>query len=134
MPVSNFQDKAISIISAEKTEWSGGRAGVKGTIYTIKLRKKNNIIIKTLMAEGNKIPFSQNISGGAIVIQGSFQYKNNNEANVEDLPAGSSIESTKKTTNFKDSWIEYTLEKSNRSHRISIPKFTSVETYEELAP
>lgn len=134
MPVSNFQDKEVSVISAEKTEWSGGRAGVKGIMYTIKLRKKNNVIIKSLMAEGNKIPFSQNISGDVIVIQGSFQYKNNNEANVEDLPVGSSIGSTKKTVNLKDSWIEYTLEKSNISHRISIPKFTSVETYEELAP
>ncbi|WP_129054309.1 MULTISPECIES: hypothetical protein [unclassified Chryseobacterium] len=40
MPVSNFQDKSVSVISAEKTEWFGGRAGVKGVMYTVKLRKK----------------------------------------------------------------------------------------------
>ena len=134
MPVSNFQDQSVSIISAEKTEWSGGRAGVKGMMYTVKLSKKNNVVIQSLMAEGNKISFSQNISGNSIIIQGSLQYKNNNDANVEDLPAGASVESSRLKANFKESWIEYTLKNSNKSYRISIPKFISVEMKEELAP
>lgn len=134
MPVSNFQDKAVTIISAEKTEWSGGRAGVKGIMYSIKLKKKNNVIIKSLMAEGNKLPFSQNTLGNVIVIQGNLQYKNNNDANVEDLPEGASAESTEKKVDLTVSWIEYTLINSDKTYRISIPKFTSVETQEELAP
>lgn len=134
MPVSNFQDRSVSIISAEKTEWFGGRAGIKGVIYTVKLSKRNNVVIKSLMVEGNKISFSQSISGNSIVIQGSLQYKNNTDANVEDLPAGASVESTRVKTNFKESWIEYTLKNPNKSYRISIPKFTSVEMKEELAP
>lgn len=134
MPVSNFQDQSVSVISAEKTEWSGGRAGVKGMMYTVKLRKKDNVVIKSLMAEGSKISFSQTILGNNIVIQGSLQYKNNSEANVEDLPAGASTESTRNKANLKESWIEYTLKNSNKSYRISIPKFNLIETQEELAP
>jgi hypothetical protein len=38
--------KNISVISAEKTEWVGGRAGVKGIMYTVKLKKK---IIRLLL-------------------------------------------------------------------------------------
>lgn len=134
MPVSNFQDKSVSVISAEKTEWFGGRAGVKGVMYTVKLRKKNNVVIKSFMAEGTKISFSQNISGNIIVIQGSLQHKSNNDVNAEDLPVGASAESVNQNTNPKENWIEYTLKNSNVFRRISIPKFTSVETQEELAP
>ncbi|RXM52514.1 hypothetical protein BOQ64_06520 [Chryseobacterium sp. CH25] len=86
------------------------------------------------MAEGTKISFSQNISGNIIVIQGSLQHKNNNDVNAEDLPVGAPAESVNQNTNPKENWIEYTLKNSNVSRRISIPKFTSVETQEELAP
>lgn len=134
MPVSNFQDQSVSVISAEKKEWFGGRAGVKGVMYTVKLRKKNNVVIKSFMAEGTKISFSQNISGNIIVIQGSLQHKNSNDVNAEDLPVGAPAESVNQNTNPKENWIEYTLKNSNVSRRISIPKFTSVETQEELAP
>lgn len=134
MPVSNFQDKSVSLLSAERTVWSGGRAGVKGIIYTVKLSAKNNVIVQNLMAEGSKVPFSQNTSGNVIVIQGSLQYKNSHDINVEDLPVGGSAESTGKKANLKESWVEYTLKNSNKSYRISIPKFSSVETKEELAP
>jgi hypothetical protein len=44
MPVSSFQDKTISVISAEKTEWAGGRAGVKGIMYTINLKEKKILL------------------------------------------------------------------------------------------
>lgn len=135
MPVSGFsQDNPVSIISAEKKEWSGGRSGVKGVIYTIQLKTKNNISIKSLKAEGHMIPFTRNILGKIIVIQGSFQYKNNNDATVEDMPTGASTENLKQNVNLKESWIEYTLKNSNASQRISISKFNSIETHEELVP
>ncbi|WP_419488782.1 hypothetical protein [Chryseobacterium bernardetii] len=133
MPVSNFQDKSVSVLSAEKTEWSGGRAGVKGIIYTVKLKAKKDIIIKSLLAEGSKIPFSQNTAGNIIVVQGNLQYKNNN-ANIEDLPSGAPVENARNKADLKESWVEYTLKSSGKSYKISIPKFVLVETQEELAP
>lgn len=135
MPVSGFSQKnPVSIVSAEKKEWSGGRSGAKGVIYTIQLKTKNNISIKSLKAEGHMIPFTQNIAGKIIVVQGNFQYKNNNDATVEDMPAGASTEKRKQNVGLQESWIEYTVKNSNTSHRISISKFTSIETHEELVP
>ncbi len=133
MPVSNFQDKSVSVLSAEKTEWSGGRAGVKGIIYTVKLKAKKDIIIKSLLAEGSKIPFSQNTAENIIVVQGNLQYKNNN-ANIEDLPSGAPVENARNKADLKESWVEYTLKSSGKSYKINIPKFVLVETQEELAP
>ncbi|MDM1554366.1 MULTISPECIES: hypothetical protein [Chryseobacterium] len=136
MPVSDFsQDKSVSVISAEKMKWSGGRAGVKGIIYTIKLKKKDNITIKSLKAEGSIVPFSQSTSGKIIIIQGTLQNRNSGiEATVEDIKAGAPIEPAKQNNNLKESWIEYTLQKSNISRRINIPQFTSVKSEEELIP
>ncbi len=135
MPVSDFsQGRPVVIISAEKTDWSGGQAGVKGTMYTVKLKKKDNVIIKSLMAEGKIIPFSQNSSGNIVTIKGNLQHPNNREATIEDLPAGASVESSGKNINSKGSWLEYTLKDTNISHKVSISGFISVETHEEPAP
>lgn len=131
MPVSSlYQDNTVSVISAEKTVWAGGRAGVKGSMYTIKFKKKNTaaITIKTLRAEGNTIPFSQDQSGNTIIVKGNFQYKNEEESKVADMPEGVSTSAPNvQNPNPKDSWIEYTIKGSAASHRINIPKFTSVQ-------
>lgn len=139
MPVSSlYQDKAISVISAEKTEWTGGRSGVKGIMYTVKFKKNNNSIVtvKTLRAEGNTIPFSQDNAENTIIVRGNLQYKNEDETKMADqVPAGKSDEipvSPKK--NPKDNWIEYNVQGSQTLHRINISKFATVNFSGEPAP
>jgi hypothetical protein len=139
MPVSSlYQDKTVSVISAEKTEWTGGRAGVRGVVYTIKLRKQSNstITVKTLRAEGNTIPFAQSYAGNIITVKGSLTNKNNEENTlIEDTPAGAPIEKpASQKLNPKDNWIEYTIKGSETLYKISISKFTAVESAEEPAP
>ncbi|PTT41412.1 hypothetical protein DBR28_04140 [Chryseobacterium sp. HMWF028] len=139
MPVSSlYQDKTVSVISAEKTEWVGGRAGVRGAVYTIKLRKKNNsvITVKTLRAEGNTISFVQSDTGNIITVRGNLSYKNNEENTViDDTPAGVPIEKpVSQKFSPKDNWIEYTIKGSHTLYKINISKFTTVESSEEPAP
>lgn len=139
MPVSSlYQDKTLSVISAEKTEWIGGRAGVRGVVYTVKLKKKISsvITVKTLRVEGNTIPFVQNNSGNTITVRGNLPYKNNEDTKVlEDAPAGSPMENqVSQKLNPKDNWIQYTIKGSQTLYKINIPKFISVESSEEPAP
>jgi len=138
-PVSSlYQDKTLSVISAEKTGWIGGRAGVRGAVYTLKLKKKNNsvIIVKTFMAEGNTISFVQSNTGNIITVRGSFTYKNNEDAiTVDNFPAGAPVQnSASQKTNPKDNWIQYTIKGSPTLYKVSISKFTSVERTEEPNP
>ena len=136
MPVSSlYQDKTVSVISAERREWVGGRAGVRGIMYTVKLKNKNNSIItvKTLRAEGNTIPFVQNNTGDIITIRGNLPYKNNEIIKV--FKAGAPAENpVPQKLNPKDNWIEYTVKGSETLHKINILKFTSVESSGELVP
>lgn len=139
MPVSSlYQDKAISVISAEKTEWAGGRSGVKGIMYTVKVKKNNNSIVtvKTLRAEGNTIPFSQDNAGNTIMVRGNLQYKNEDETKMADqVPAGKPDENPVfQKINPKDNWIEYNVQGSQTLHRINISKFTAVNFSGEPAP
>ncbi|WP_426476055.1 hypothetical protein ACP3T3_11695 [Chryseobacterium sp. CBSDS_008] len=139
MPVSSlYQDKTVSVISAEKTEWVGGRAGVRGIMYTIKLKKKNNsiLMVKTLTAEGNTVSFVQNNTGNVITIRGNLQYKNDQDADIIDhMPAGAPVENTvSQKLDPKDNWIAYTVKGSETLHKINISKFTSVERSGELVP
>ncbi|WP_126652404.1 hypothetical protein [Chryseobacterium aureum] len=139
MPVSSlYQDKTVSVISAEKTEWTGGRAGVRGAVYTLKLKKKTNsvITVKTFMAEGNTISFVQSNTGNAITVRGSLSYKNNEDAvTVDNFPAGAPVENpASQKTNPKDNWIQYTIKGSPTLYKVSISKFTAVESSEEPAP
>jgi len=134
-PVSSvYQDKNISMISAEKTEWVGGRAGVRGIMYTIKLKKKNNqiITVKTLRAEGNTIPFVQNNSESIIVIRGNLQFNNTENNSVVDKIT--TEKSTSQTLNPKDNRIEYTLKDSKKIYKIKISEFVLIEPVGELIP
>ena len=138
MPVSSlYQDQTISVISAEKTAWAGGRAGVRGIMYTIKLKKKNNsiVIIKTLRAEGNTIPFSQDYSGNIITIKGNFQYKNDQANRMADISERVSTKTSDvQNLDPKDNWIEYTIKGSVTSYKVNIPKFTSVQPAGDSIP
>lgn len=134
-PVSSvYQEKNISVISAEKTEWVGGRAGVRGIMYTIKLKKKNNqvITVKTLHAEGNTIPFVQNNSEGIIVIRGNLQLNNTEDTAV--LGRITTDKSLSQTLHPKDNWIEYAVKDSKKTYKINISKFVLVEPAGELVP
>lgn len=122
------------MISAEKTEWVGGRAGVRGIMYTIKLKKKNNqiITVKTLRAEGNTIPFVQNNSESIIVIRGNLQFNNTENNSVVDKIT--TEKSTSQTLNPKDNRIEYTLKDSKKIYKIKISEFVLIEPVGELIP
>lgn len=139
MPVSSlYQDKTVSVISAEKKEWIGGRAGVKGVIYTVKLKKKNkssSITVKSLKAEGNTIPFVQNNIDSIIIISGNLPHENDDIKTADQMPAGAPIDNpVPQKLNPKDNWIEYTVKGSQILHRIGFQKFVSVESSEEPAP
>ncbi|WP_313001856.1 hypothetical protein [Chryseobacterium gleum] len=139
MPVSSLsQDKTVSVISAEKKEWIGGRAGVRGAVYTVKMKKKNNsvITVKTFRAEGNTIPFVQNNAGSIITVIGNLPYKNDEDIKAADqMPVGSPVEnSVSQKLNPKDNWIEYTVKGSQVLHKINFERFISIETSEEPAP
>ena len=139
MPVSSLsQDKTVSVISAEKSEWIGGRAGVRGAVYTVKLKKKNNsvVTVKAFRAEGNTIPFIQNNTDGTIIIRGNLAYKNNDDIKTANqMPDGAPVENpVLQKLNPKDNWIEYTIKGSQTLYKINISKFTSVELSEEPAP
>ncbi|WNI39132.1 hypothetical protein [Chryseobacterium sp. SG20098] len=139
MPVSSlYQDKKVSVISAEKSEWIGGRAGVRGAVYIVKLKKNNNsvITVKAFRAEGNTIPFVQNNSGSTIIIRGNLPYKNGVDTKTADqMQAGVPVEnSVPQKLNPKDNWIEYTVQGSQVPYKINISKFTFVVSSEEPAP
>jgi len=139
MPVSSLsQDKTVSVISAEKSEWIGGRAGVRGAVYTVKLKKKNNsvVTVKAFRAEGNTIPFIQNNTGSTIIIRGNLAYKNNEDLKTADqMPGGAPVENTvPQKLDPKDNWIEYTIKGSQTLYKINISKFTPAESSEEPAP
>ncbi|UMQ44090.1 hypothetical protein MKS83_10375 [Chryseobacterium sp. Y16C] len=134
-PVSSvYQEKNISVISAEKTEWVGGRAGVRGIMYTVKLKKKNNqvIAVKTLHAEGNTISFVQSNSEGIIVIRGNLQLNNTEDNAFADKIT--TEKSTSPTLNPKDNWIEYIVKDSKKLYKINISKFILIEPVGELIP
>lgn len=103
-----FSENPVSIVSAEKRMVRWKIWCQRGYIYHT-TEDKNNISIKSLKAEGHMIPFTQNIAGKIIVVQGNFQYKNNNDATVEDMPAGASTEKRKQNVGLQESWIEYTV-------------------------
>jgi hypothetical protein len=139
-PVSSlYQDNRVSLVSAEKTEWFGGRSGVKGATYTIKLKVKTKdiITVKSFRAEGNTVSFSQYISGSTLTVKGSYQYKNKEDnATADNMPTGSPVENTdsKNEINPKDSWIEYMVKNSKTLYKVKISKFVSVESADELIP
>lgn len=133
-PVSSLYQGKISLVSAEKTDWFGGRPGVKGTVYTIRLKLKNNkdlFTVKSLRAEGNTINFTQTNSGNMITVKGNLQSTHELE-NFGDPLSKSSSENPK--LNPKDNWIEYTTKDSKKAYKITIPKFVSVEPVGELIP
>ncbi|WP_428070375.1 hypothetical protein [Chryseobacterium gambrini] len=137
-PVSSLYKDDLTLVSAEKTEWFGGRSGVKGTLYTVALKLKNTkdrIAVKSFKAEGNTVSFTQSLSGNIITVKGNFQ--NPDEINnLEYSPAGSTAVKSEKalTTNPKENRIEYTLNDSKKIYKINIPKFTLVQPEGELIP
>ncbi|AZA52206.1 hypothetical protein [Chryseobacterium sp. G0201] len=137
-PISSLYQGKVSLISAEKTEWFGGRDRVKGMIYTLKLKIKNNkdiIAVKSLKAEGNTISFTQSNSGNMIIVKGNFQSTDQAD-NFENIPSGSSVENREPSQklNLKENWIEYAVKGSKKLYKINIPKFISVEPTGDLIP
>ncbi|PKF74560.1 hypothetical protein CW752_08650 [Chryseobacterium sp. PMSZPI] len=138
-PVSSlYQNEKIAVISAEKHQWTGGRAGVKGMMYIVKLKKKSNdsITIKTLWAEGHNVSFRQSDAGNTITIIGNLPYKNTAEdATFENTQVGAPVEkSVSLKIDPKDNWIEYTVKGSKVSNKINISKFTSAKSSGDFFP
>lgn len=137
-PVSSFYQGNVTLVSAEKTEWFGGRPGVRGTSYTVALKlkdSKDRITVKSFKAEGNTVSFIQSVSGNTMTVRGNFQ-KQDEINTIEYSPSGSTVvkPETKASTNPKENWIEYTVKDSDKSYKINIPKFTLVEPEGELIP
>lgn len=137
-PVSSLYQDRVILVSAEKKDWFGGRPGVRGTVYTVILKSKNNkdnIRVTSLKAEGNTINFTQTNSGNLITIKGNLQSTDQAD-NFENKPSGTSVESPKKSLipDSKDNWIEYTANNSKKIHRIYISGFVSAEPEGELIP
>ncbi|WP_375180906.1 hypothetical protein [Chryseobacterium sp.] len=137
-PVSSFYQGNVTLVSAEKTEWSGGRPGVRGILYTVALKLKNSkdrITVKSFKAEGNVLKFAQSVSGNTITVKGNLQ-KPDEINNLEYSPSGSAVVKSEKTISSdpKENWIEYTVKDSDKSYKINIPKFTLVEPEGELIP
>lgn len=134
-PVSSLYQDRVILVSAEKTDWFGGRPGVRGTVYTVTLQSKNNISIKSLKAEGNTINFTQTNSGNTITVKGNLQSTDQAD-NFENVPSGSPVENHKPSLvlNPKDNWIEYTTKNSKKIYKINILKFVSAEPEGELIP
>lgn len=137
-PVSSLYQDKVSLVSAEKTDWFGGRPGIKGTVYTIKLKLKNHkdlITVKSLKAEGNIINFTQTNSGNMVTVRGNLQTSHQLE-NFGDTPSGLSAENSKESLkqNPKDNWIEYTTKDSKKIYKINIPEFVLVEPVGDLIP
>ena len=137
-PVSSRCQNGLSVAAAEKTEWFGGRPGVRGTSYEVVLKLKNSrdtITVKSFKAEGNTISFTQSISGNSITVRGNYQ-KPDEINTIEYSPSAPSVEKSEKLTisNPTDNWLEYTVNGSKKSYKIIIPTFYSVEPEEELIP
>ncbi|GAA4149685.1 hypothetical protein GCM10022217_01940 [Chryseobacterium ginsenosidimutans] len=137
-PVSSLYQDRVIVVSAQKTDWFGGRPGVRGTVYTVTLKPKNsrdNISVTSLKAEGNTISFTQTNSGNMITIKGNLQSTDQAD-NFENAPSGSTVENPKQSLILdpKDNWIVYTINNSKKTYKINIPKFVSVEPEGELIP
>ncbi|WBX99013.1 hypothetical protein [Chryseobacterium gambrini] len=137
-PVSSFYQGNVTLVSAEKSEWFGGRPGVRGTMYTAVLKLKNSkdrITVISFKAEGNTVSFTQSVSGNTITVKGNFQ-KQDEINTIEYSPSGSTVVKSeiKTSLNPKENWIEYTVKDSKKIYKINIPKFTLVEPEGELIP
>lgn len=134
-PVSSFSQTKVSLISAEKNNWYGGREGIKGITYSVKLKLKNKkdiITIKSFKAEGNIVSFRQAISGDVVTVIGTLQTHHTSEI-FADKPSVNVEESSPKLSP-KDNRIEFVTNNSKKTYSLNIPEFTSVEPAEELIP
>jgi hypothetical protein len=134
-PVSSLDQGRAALVSAEKSEWFGGRPGVRGILYTAVLKSKNSkdhITVKTFRAEGNTISFRQTGSGNAVGVKGNFQVTG--ETGDFTYPSSGPPAEKPVHLNPKDNWIEYSINDSERKYRMMIPEFTSVEPEGELIP
>ncbi|KAA0127361.1 hypothetical protein FY557_13380 [Chryseobacterium sp. SN22] len=134
-PVSSYQNNRVTLVSAEKSAWSGGRPGIRGILYTVALKSENSkdhITVKTFRAEGNTVSFRQIGSGNTASVKGNFQMAD--ETNNFTYPSSGVPAEKPVILNQKDSWIEYTLNDSGKKYRIVIPEFTTVEPEGELIP
>ncbi|WP_294197964.1 hypothetical protein [Chryseobacterium endophyticum] len=137
-PVSSVYQDDVTLISAQKSEWFGGRPGIRGAMYTVILKPKNSkdyIKVKSFKAEGNTVPFTQTNSGNVVTVKGNFQITDKTDM-PDYSPPGSSVKRPEKqsNTNPKENWIEYLINNSKRKYRIMIPKFNSIEPEGELIP
>ncbi len=137
-PVSSLDQGNVTLISAEKSEWFGGRPGVRGIVYTVSLKpqnRKDHIQVKALKAEGNAISFTQAGSGNGITVKGNLLITD--KTNAPDYsPPGSSVNVPEQSHNInpKDNWIEYQINDSKKKYRIMIPGFAAIEPEGELIP
>ena len=134
-PVSSLSQNKVSLISAEKNNWYGGREGLKGFTYSVKLRlkgKKDIITIKSFKAEGNIISFRQSSSEDIITVTGTLQTHHKTEDFADKLSLYKEEVSPK--LNPKDNKIEFVTNNSKKTYSLNIPEFTSVEPVEELIP
>lgn len=137
-PVSSLHQGRVALVSAEKSEWSGGRPGIKGAVYTVVLKPENSkdqITVTSFKAEGHPVSFIQSRAGNSVTVRGSFQITDETDG-PDYSPSGSSAEKPRPSPHRdpKDNRIEYTLKGSGKIDQLIIPAFTPAEPEEELIP
>lgn len=126
-PVSQKQN--FSIISALQTYWSGGREGVKGSHYVIRLknRQSDSFLFKSLVINKIKVPVTTKIEGKFIVLTASVT---DPREELIDVHTGQEIPLKALSVTTSEYWLEYTIGTSKTIKKLIIPKFTVSENQE----
>lgn len=112
----------LSVLSAIETDWIGGVQGVRGKIYTIRIKSKLKQIVTFSGLE---------INGEKILVTTLF--KNNiytvtaRTSNPNTLPDAGAAPGSSNITTVKNAVLLYTEFNSKTIKKLSVPKFTHVE-------
>ncbi|GEN76078.1 hypothetical protein [Chryseobacterium hagamense] len=137
-PVSSLDQGRVALVSAEKSEWSGGRPGIRGAVYTVFLKpqdRRDQMTVTSFKAEGHPISFMQSRSGNSVMVRGSFQITDETKG-PDYSDSGSSVEKSEPSVHRdpEDSQIEYTVKGSEKIYQLRIPAFIPAEPEGELIP
>lgn len=114
--------KNLTILSATESTWVGGVRGVRGKIYTVKVKSslKQKINFTGLNIDSEKVPVTATVKSNVYTVTARTT-ENNELPNMGEEPAQESAAA-------KSFVLEYSEGESKVVRKLNIPKFTKVAT------